>query len=170
MFFFYASSWLAEHAADWLIVQGGYYIAAIAMRSSPIILFRRDHQESPHPSFLFFHPSPSIPPLPFPCCPFFLPSLRTHVHTSGVNRAPPALSEQMGAAEDSRLVSLIPHTLHSLLSWFLSLHLGQFESKENNLIPHSFVFVDNSDFECIAWMSTRCCNGGGGGLKQVNKQ
>lgn len=93
-------------------------MAAIAMRSSPIIPFRRDHQESPHPPThppSLFHPCPSISPLPFSRCPSFLPApLFTHTQ-SAVNRAPPALSEQMGAAEDSRLVSLIPHTLHSFL-------------------------------------------------------
>ncbi len=87
MFFFYVSFWLAELAADWLIVQGGYYMAAIAMRSSPIIPFRRDHREPPVP------PPPTISPL------FLLPSLSscpphpptpTHMQ-SWVNRAPPAL-------------------------------------------------------------------------------
>lgn len=73
-----------------------------------------------------FHPCPSISPLPPSRCPSFLPApLFTHTHTqSSVNRAPPALSEQMGAEEDSGLVSLIPHTLHSLRpqhSPFLSL-------------------------------------------------
>lgn len=117
MFFFYASSWLAEQAADWLIVQGGYYMAAIAMRSSPIIPFRRDHQESPtHPPTL---PPSSIPALPSLHSLFLValsscPLLHTHMQ-SGMNRSPPALSEQMGAAEDSGLVSLIPHTSHSLL-------------------------------------------------------
>ena len=58
---------------------------------------------------------------------------------SGVNRAPPALSEQMGAAEDSGLVSLIPHTLHSLLPqhsplpFSLILHLGLFETPSKQL-------------------------------------
>lgn len=91
-------------------------------------------------AFLSHYPlqerSPRVPPpppplqpstLPLPSLPFHLstpffslpflsscPPLHTHMQ-SGVNRTPPALSEQMGAAEDSRLVSLIPHTLHSLL-------------------------------------------------------
>lgn len=82
MFFFYVSFWLAELAADWLIAQGGYYMAAIAMRSSPIIPFRRDHREPP------VSPPPTISPL------FLLPSLSscppTHMQ-SWVNRAPPAL-------------------------------------------------------------------------------
>lgn len=110
MFFFYASSWLAERAADWLIVQGGYYMAAIAMRSSPIIPFKRDHQESPPSSIPPYHPLP-LPSLPFHLStPFFsvpfLPApLFTHTVQCRVNRAPPALSEQMGAAKDSRLVS-----------------------------------------------------------------
>ncbi|CAG12197.1 unnamed protein product [Tetraodon nigroviridis] len=140
MFFFYASSWLPEHAADWLIVQGGYYMAAIAMRSSAIILFRRDHQESPHPPSFFF-PSLSFHPFtPFPHCP-----LHTHTHTHtltqthhtqhGMNRAPPALLEQMGAVEGSRLVSLILHTL-ALTFFFLSL-TRQVETKANNFtFPH----------------------------------
>ncbi|CAM4345013.1 unnamed protein product [Leuciscus chuanchicus] len=64
MFFFYVSFWLAELAADWLIAQGGYYMAAIAMRSSPIIPFRRDHREPPVP-----------PPPPPSLHSFLLPSL-----------------------------------------------------------------------------------------------
>ncbi|KAJ0057809.1 hypothetical protein NL108_002918 [Boleophthalmus pectinirostris] len=74
MFFFYASSWLAAHAADWLIVQGGYYTAAIAMRSSPIIPFRRDNQESP--------PLPQHPPsFSLPCL-SFCPPLHSHAERS----------------------------------------------------------------------------------------
>lgn len=163
MFFFYASSWLAERAADWLIVQGGYYMAAIAMRSSPIIPFRRDHQESPppaHPSSLF-HPCPSISPLPFSPCPFFLPpSSHTHTHTRmqrRVNRAPPALSEQMGAAEDSRLVSLLfpalcTHTFlqhNPVLSSSLSIRTGV-KPRQTTSTSHAFVFrriiVDGQTF------------------------
>lgn len=57
-------------------------------------------------------PLPSLPfhlSTPFFSLPFLssCPPLHTHMQ-SGVNRAPPALSEQMGAAEDSRLVSLFP--------------------------------------------------------------
>lgn len=75
----------------------------------------------PLPSLPFHLSTPSFS-LPFlSSC----PPLHTHTHTqSSVNRAPPALSEQMGAEEDSGLVSLIPHTLHSLRpqhSPFLSL-------------------------------------------------
>uniref|UniRef100_A0AAV2KDP6 Uncharacterized protein n=1 Tax=Knipowitschia caucasica TaxID=637954 RepID=A0AAV2KDP6_KNICA len=101
MFFFYASSWLAMRASDWLIVQGGYYTAAIAMRSSPIIPFRRDNQEAPSLA--------SASTLLLPALPFFLPPLFTHMQST-VNRPPPALSEQMGAVQDSRLIFLAPHT------------------------------------------------------------
>ena len=143
MFFFYASSWLAEHAADWLIVQGGYYMAAIAMRSSPIILFRRDHQESPHPPThppSFFHPPPSLPSPLFLLAPF--PPPNTHTHTQHrMNRAPPALIEQMGAVEGSRLVSLLPHTLALTFS-FLSL-THQVKIKANSFTFPTFVPADH---------------------------
>lgn len=138
MFFFYASSWLAEHAADWLIVQGGYYMAAIAMRSFPIIPFRRDHQV----------PSTTLPPSSIPALPslhsLFLTALSScpPLHTltcthSKVNRAPPALTEQMGAAEDSRLVfSHSPHFAHTSSAaqpspFSLILHAGEFETTAN---------------------------------------
>lgn len=80
-----ARSWLANCA------QGGYYTAAIAMRSSPIIPFRRDHREPPHSC------TPTrLSTLPF-ALPFFLPPRRTcraewielHLH-----------SEQMDAEKD----------------------------------------------------------------------
>lgn len=157
MFFFYASSWLAEHAADWLIVQGGYYMAAIAMRSSPIILFGRNHQESPHPSSFFF-PSLSFHPftsLPFSSCP---PPLRKHTrvraHTqSGVNRAPPALSEQMGAVEGSRLVPLAPHTFS--LTFSLSfLPLTGSEPRLTILLFPTFVPADNRERMSTERLST----------------
>lgn len=52
---------------------------------------------------------PSLHSLLLAALPFFLPP-SSHTHTqSGVNRTPPALSEQMGAAEDSRLVCHSPH-------------------------------------------------------------
>lgn len=147
MFFFYASSWLAERTADWLIVQGGYYMAAIAMRSSPIIPFRRDHQESPPPA----HP---FPPSPIPALPslhsLFLralsscPPLHTHMQRR-VNRAPPALSEQMGAAKDSRLVfpSLFLTLFHSHFFLSFSLPIRTSANSQQTSIFHTFVFAKN---------------------------
>lgn len=129
-------------------------MAAIAMRSSPIIPFRRDHQESPtHPPTL---PPSSIPALPSLHSLFLIalsscPLLHTHMQ-SGMNRAPPALSEQMGAAEDSRLVSLPTLCTHFFLSKALPfspfLNLGQFETIANNLTSYTFVFANNGNFEC----------------------
>ena len=157
MFFFYASSWLAEHAADWLIVQGGYYMAAIAMRSFPIIPFRRDHQV----------PSTTLPPSSIPALPslhsLFLTALSScpPLHTltcthSRVNRAPPALTEQMGAAEDSRLVfSRSPHFAHThthlpqrslLLSLIFSVQ-ASFKPQQTSSTLSAFVFTNNSKFE-----------------------
>lgn len=92
MFFFYVSFCQTELAADWLIEKGGHYMAAIAMHCSPIIPFRRDHPEAPHPSIsLHSFPLPSLSS----CSPHPSP-LHTRMQR-WVNRAPPAPSEQMGA-------------------------------------------------------------------------
>ncbi len=119
MFFFYVSFWLAELAADWLIVQGGYYMAAIAMRSSPIIPFRRDHREPPVPppstiSPLFLLPSlsscpPHPPPPPQHTC--RAEWIELHLH-----------SEQMGAEKDrSHAFSFSLPLARSLSSTYSSL-------------------------------------------------
>lgn len=138
-------------------------MAAIAMRSSPIIPFRKDHQESPPPSPLSPLPSSSSFPSPIPALPslhslllaalpFFLPP-PLHTHTqSGVNRPPPALSEQMGEAEDGGLVSLAPHTFHSLpqsaqplFLFSLILHLFRLKSTAHNFPSSGFCLPVNKD-------------------------